>query len=119
MTGLLIRALLLTFVVVAAFWAVGLGERRRGRGRAGLAPGLLLVTGAGCTLCEPAKRALRAAGAEPRTIDIADVDRTAVAVSALPVALIIGADGEIVMRRSGRSVISDAHRLAGEVAAAP
>ena len=118
MTGLVVRALVLVVVVVGAFWFVGVGERRRGRGRGGFPPGLVLVTGAECTLCEPAKRALRAAGAEPRTIDIADLDRETLAVSALPVALIVGSDGEILMRRSGRSVISDAPRLAGAVAPA-
>jgi hypothetical protein len=78
----------------------------------------VLVTGPGCALCEPAKRALRAAGAEPHTIDIADLDRTTVAVSALPVALVIGDDGTILRRRSGRAVISDAGRIAGQLATA-
>jgi hypothetical protein len=78
----------------------------------------VLVTGPGCALCEPAKRALRAAGAQPHTHHKAAHDPTTVAGSPLPVARVIGRDGTILIRRTGRAVFSDAGRIAGQLATA-
>ncbi len=117
MTGLVLRMAVLVVLVVAAGWAVWVGERHRGRRTLGLPPGLTLVTGSGCVLCGPAERALRAAGAVPGLVDVRDLPDGS-AVASLPVALVIGSDGTILMRRSGRSVISDAGSIAGQLAAA-
>lgn len=111
MIGLLIRAVLLLVVVfgVALVLRLALSTGRR---RVGLPPGLVLVTGPACRLCGPALQALRAAGADPAVMDVADVHDRVGRVTSLPTALVVGAGGAVVTRRVGRAVITDAAVLA-------
>lgn len=115
MIVLLARVAVLAVVFLAAMWLVRLGERRRGRTDAGLAPGLTLITGADCALCGPAEQALLAAGAAPRVLSVEQAG-AGVGATSLPVAVVVDGRGEVRLRRSGRSVITDAPRIAAELA---
>jgi hypothetical protein len=108
MTGLVLRSVVLAIVVFAAFVAVRLWERRGGRASPGLAPGITVVTGPHCRLCEPALDAIRTGGGEPDVVDIAQGRLVLGPISSLPVAVVASPDGTLVLRRSGRSVITDA-----------
>jgi len=111
MTGLVIRGVVLAAVVLGAFIAVRLWERRRGRVSSGFAPGITVVTGPDCRLCEPALDAIRSGGTEPSIVDIATGRRALGPISSLPVAVVASANGNLVLRRSGRSVITDAAEI--------
>jgi glutaredoxin len=100
-------AVLALVVVVAALMVRAIERRPIRRSPAGLAPGVVLVTGRDCGLCGPARRALDSAGVPYREVDI-DV-AAPLGVRSLPTLLVIGTGGEVVMRRSGRSAISGAH----------
>ncbi len=105
MTG---RLLILVTVLIAGSLAVWVGERRRGSTTETAPVGLTLVTGEGCRLCPLARRAL---GDVPhRVIDVSQSG--GLEIRSLPTLLMIGADGEIEWRRSGRSAIAQAARLA-------
>ena len=115
MTGLLLRVILL----VVAVFGVGLFlrlARNAGRRQVSLPAGLVLVTGPDCKLCAPALQALRAAGADPAVVDVADARDVVGFVTSLPTALVIGDGGAVLTRRSGRSVIIDAAALAAVAA---
>lgn len=112
MTVTLIRLLVLAFVAGGAWVLVGWWQRRPGRDRPGLPGGLTLVTGPGCALCGPVERALRRAGAAPRIVDVATAVLPGPPIRSLPVAIVVGAGGEVVMRRAGRSALDDAGLLA-------
>jgi hypothetical protein len=112
MIEFMLRAGILIVVMGGAFAAVALTSRRNpGVAKMVLAPGLTLVSGPGCRLCEPAVQALRRAGARVEVTEDAEL-RDSLSVRALPTAFVVAADGEVIMRRSGRAVISDAAALA-------
>lgn len=107
----------LIVVVLAAMVVVRVVERR---GSVSLVPGgtLTLLTGTGCRLCEPAERALQSYGATFASVDVAG-DHPFPRYRSLPVAIVTDANGTVLMRRSGRSVIDDAADLAAALAATP
>jgi hypothetical protein len=117
MTGLVLRVALLAVAV----FSVGLILRlalNAGRRRVSLPTGLVLVTGPDCKLCAPALRALRAAGADPTVVDVADARESVGLVTSLPTALVVGDGGAVLARRAGRSVITDVETLAEASSAA-
>lgn len=104
MTG---RLVTLVAVVLTGFVVTWLGERRKGSVRRMAPAGLVLVTGEDCRLCPPARRAL---GDLPhRVIDVSQSE--GLEVRSLPTLLMIGADGEIEWRRSGRAAVAHAARM--------
>ncbi len=111
-----LRVGLLVLVAGLAWLAVRGWERRLGAPEPGLPPGLVVITGPGCRLCDPVVRELRRAGAEPRILDIAEVPPGAVGASSLPVAMVVDAAGRVVLRRAGRAALDAARELAGAVA---
>ena len=108
---MILRLLILSLVVVLAWGVVWISERWRGRARTGLEPGLLLVTGEGCTLCGPAVAALESAGRQYRTVDASAVPH--LGVRSVPTLLLVGGDGHVVARRSGRAAVMSPAQLAG------
>ena len=107
-----LRAGVLLAVLAGAFVAVGLFERRNGtEGTVRLSSGLTLISGPGCRLCEPAAEALRRAGAQVSITEDPAL-REELRVRSLPTAIVVDDAGQVVMRRSGRSVITDAGALA-------
>lgn len=116
MTQFALRAALLCALVALSFAIVRLAERR-GRGHAIASGGrVVLLTGEGCRLCEPAERALRAVGAQVERFDIRD-DHGLGVPRTVPTALVISREGRVVMRRSGRAVIDSARDIANAVGA--
>jgi hypothetical protein len=74
-----------------------------------------LLYGPDCRLCEPARAALTASGIEVRVVEVGDAGRRSGPVMSLPTAIVVDGTGAVVLRRAGRSVITD---LAQIVAAA-
>ena len=116
MMDVVIRVALVALVLAAAWTAAAVLERHRGRRGGGLSPGVTLVTGPDCRLCEPAERALSEHGVAFETVDLSAVRERIGGVMSLPVALVVGDDGSIRLRRAGRSVITDAAEIAAAVA---
>jgi hypothetical protein len=116
-TATLLRLLLLGAVGGSAWLLVGWWQRRTGRNDRGLPVGLTLVTGPGCALCGPVERALRRAGATPVVVDVTTAVLPGPPIRSLPVAMVIGAGGEVVMRRAGQSALDDAGMLAARALA--
>lgn len=103
------RAVVLVAALAVVFAAIWLLERRRGSARSAT-PGLTLVTGPDCTLCPLAIKALQETGMPYRVVDVSraeDLD-----VRALPTLLLIGTTGQVEWRRTGRSAVTMAARLA-------
>ncbi|MGI9647427.1 MAG: hypothetical protein ACR2OI_02800 [Acidimicrobiia bacterium] len=107
-----LRLILLALVGGGAWLLVSLWQRRPVGGDVGLPAGVTLVTGPGCSLCEPAERALRQAGVEPRLAEVGAPDLPDAPIRSLPTALLVNHAGTVVMRRSGRAAVADAGVLA-------
>ncbi len=118
MIEVVLRVALLVGLAAVASLAVGRWERRPGDTPAGLRPGVTVITGPDCRLCDPVVRALRRAGAEPWVVDVAELPPGALGASSLPVAVVVDAGGQVVLRRAGRAALDDATALAGVVVAA-
>jgi hypothetical protein len=99
----IVRLLVLVTVIGTAWVLVWLSERVRGRSRFGLEPGLVLVTSEGCSLCGPAMSALEAAGRPFRTLDAAKAQD--LGVRSVPTLFLVGDDGAVLARRSGRAAV--------------
>ncbi len=98
------RLALLVAVIGATWLAVALWERRPGLSARPLASGLTLVTGADCALCSQALTALGDPGIPVSIVDIGDAaDPT---IRSIPTAFVIDAGGQVIARRSGRSVVT-------------
>lgn len=109
---MMVRLVLVAAVVVLAWSAVAMWERRRPglRNRSGLLPGVTLVTGPGCRLCDAAEAALRRHQVTSRRVT---VDRFPdLGVRAVPTVLVADRRGRLVLRRSGRAAITDAEAVA-------
>lgn len=107
------RSIVLATVVVLGFGLVWLWERRPRLGRATSVAGLTLVTGPDCALCPQARLALQRAGVPHRVLDVSESD--GLGVRSLPTLLSIAPTGAIEWRRSGRAVLHEVTRLAGEM----
>ena len=112
MIGAMLRLLVLAGVVGGAWLAVAIVERLRGRATTGIGPGVTLITAAGCALCPAALVALRHHGVAATVHDVSTAPRSLGTIRALPIALVASSDGEVRMRRAGRSVITDAPVIA-------
>lgn len=104
------RSAILVAVLGTVFVAIWLWERRRGSASAASHAGLTLVTGPDCALCPLALKALQATGVPHRVIDVSHSD--GLDVRALPTLLMIGETGQVEWRRTGRSAITMAARMA-------
>lgn len=107
---MLVRVVLLLVVVAVAFGAVRVLATRRGSALA-VPAGLTLVVGPGCTLCVDARRRLDALDARYDVVDASDASRFGVNSMSLPYAFVGSPDGELLMVRRGRSVVTDVERL--------
>ena len=120
MIGVGIRLVALASVLAATWLAVAWWERRRPRRTAtGLPTGLVLVVGGDCRLCGAALRRFASEHTRLTVIEVTDPRVRTLAIRSLPTALVMGADGRPLARRSGRSVLGDAELLvarAGSVA---
>lgn len=112
MAAMGLRIGLLALVAGGAWLLVMLWQRRPAGGHSGLPAGVTLVTGPGCSLCEPAELALRRAGVEPRLAGVDGLELSGAPIRSLPTALLVDHAGTVVMRRSGRAAVADAEALA-------
>ena len=109
---MILRLVLVAATLAVAWLVVAAWERRPGRRSSGLGPGLTLVTSEGCRLCGPAFAALTRAGASPVVVDAAHLPDDAGPVHSVPTAILTDRSGRVVLRRTGRSVITDAEFVA-------
>lgn len=114
---MIVRLLILVALIGSAYLTVAFGERRTRPMHAGLNAGITIVTGPQCRLCDPAVAALQSRGATPQVLDVSDIPASLGPIRGLPVAILTDHDGQVIMRRSGRSIITDAAQLAGAAAA--
>lgn len=99
---MILRLVVLVATLALAYGAAGLMERRRPRSMPGFQQGITLVTSPGCALCPAIRTVLR-------DVEVREVDVSAVAgVRSVPTVIVANADGEVILRRSGRSAIIDA-----------
>ena len=105
------RLAILALVLSAVWLGIWLWERRRVTGPE-LLPGITVVDGPHCKLCEPVVNAIRNADpeAELRIVDIGQMDDAT--IRSLPTVFVVDMDGNQVMRRSGRSALTDAETIA-------
>jgi hypothetical protein len=118
-TAPLVRLLVIAAVGGGAWLLAGWLQRRPGRSQPGLPLGLTLITGPGCRLCGLVERALRRAGVVPRIVDVEFAQLPGYPIRSLPVAVVVDGDGEVVMRRAGRSALDDALKLAARARTLP
>ena len=115
MTAIARRVVILLSVVIGAWLAVAVVERR-GRWRATTGgQRLVLITGDGCRLCGPAEAALRSHGLPVEVVDVREPNDFR-PPRALPTAIVLDESLRIIMRRTGRSVIDDAGLIAATFA---
>ena len=114
---MIVRLLILVALIGGAYLTVAFGERRTRPMHAGLNAGSTIVTGPHCRLCDPAVSTLQNLGATPRVLDISDAPASLGPIRGLPVAILTDHAGQVIMRRSGRSIITDAEKLADAAAA--
>lgn len=106
------RILLVVAVLAAAFVVLRYVEGRRGRVRGIVPAGLTVVVSEGCRTCTDAIRALDTLRADYRVVDVAEADGFGVSSHTVPYAVMGRADGTVELVRRGRSVVTDADRLA-------
>lgn len=99
------RAVILVVAVAATFLLVRLSERIRPRGRS-IRPGITVVTGPDCRFCDSLVQRLSADSVSHERVDARDL-ACGITVRSVPTVLVAGTSGEIVMRRSGRSALTD------------
>ncbi|MGH9053696.1 MAG: hypothetical protein ACRDWX_11895 [Acidimicrobiia bacterium] len=105
MTELLERALILVAVLGVAYGATGwLALRRPRRNLSALSPGLTVLTRPHCHLCDRLLTALRQNEVRPHLVEGAPEE---LGIRSLPTVLVVGADGEVVARRSGTAALRD------------
>jgi hypothetical protein len=98
------RLIILALVLVAAFIVVRVVPRTRPRGTA-VGPGITVVTGPDCHLCDSVVAALDAAGAPYLLATTSDI--AGLTVRSLPTVLVADRFGEVLLRRSGRAAVID------------
>lgn len=107
---MLVRLVILLVVLAVAFGLVRILATRRGSALV-VPAGLTLVVGPGCTMCVEARRRLDALDARYEVVDASDARRFGVDSMSLPYAFVGSPDGELLMVRRGRSVVTDVERL--------
>lgn len=108
------RAVVLALVVAGAFLVVRVSERVRPRGRS-LRPGITVVTGPDCRLCDQVLAQLDQRGVTHRQVDVADL-ACGITIRAVPTVLVADRGGDVVLRRSGKSAIADIDVIASVAA---
>ncbi len=109
---MILRVLVLAVIVGGGYLAIGVAERRTRRSKVDLARGVTVVIGPTCRLCLPAVAALQARDVETHLIDVSAAPPSLGTIRSLPLAVLVDRHGQVVMRRSGRSVLADADRIA-------
>lgn len=107
---MLVRLVILLVVFAVAFGLVRILATRRGSALV-VPAGLTLVVGPGCTMCVEARRGLDALGAVYDVVDVEEARAFGVPSLTVPYAIVGSADGDLLMVRRGRLVVTDMARL--------
>jgi len=99
------RLLVLTAVTVTGLLVVRLLERTR-RGGTAVPAGITVVTGSDCRLCEAVLSLLDARGIRYTSATVQSI-ASRLNVRSLPTVLVADHVGSVVLRRSGRSALTD------------
>lgn len=105
MTAILIRVAVLAAAAVGVMGLVHLWSRRPLRVGTTFGPGLWVVTGPACSMCEQLAGRLRNRQVAARFVRYDDAVVRRLGVRSLPTVLVSGADGRILARRSGRLAV--------------
>lgn len=110
---MILRLLIVALVVLSVYGSLRSFERRPGRRTAGLTTGLTVITGPGCSTCSTliATLATSTPDLAPAVIDIADGRVHGLGVRSLPTVFVVDRDGDVLLRRSGRSTLTDFHQI--------
>lgn len=106
--------LVLSVVLGLTLGWVAWRERRTPRGVVAR-PGISVFTGPDCRMCPGLLASLDRAGASYHLVDVSR--EHAPGVSSLPTVVVADAGGEVVMRRSGRSAVTDLSMILAVAAA--
>lgn len=109
---MIIRLVALIVIVGFAYLVVAVAERRTRRTIVDLPPGITVVTGPECQLCASVISGLRERDISPNVVDIEQAPASLGTIRGLPHAVVVNDDGEVTMRRSGRSALTDVDNLA-------
>ena len=107
-----IRIVTLIVVIGIAYLVVAVAERRTRPATVGLPPGLTVISAPNCRLCVSAIAALRARVSTLNVVDVSEAPDSLGRIRGVPHVVVIDVDGDVVMRRSGRSVLTDSDRIA-------
>ena len=95
--------------VVIAIWAWFQVRERRSFETTGLQPGITVVTAPSCVICPETVSALERSGsAQLNLVDASETNVTHLDIQAAPTVIVADAEGNEILRRSGRSTVSDA-----------
>lgn len=112
--SILLRVVILALALLVAWAIVRWWERRRRGSVSGVPPGVTMITSASCVLCPDAFAALKAADPQlsVRVLDAQSPQAGAFAARAAPTVVVADRTGSILLRRTGRSTITDAAEIA-------
>jgi Glutaredoxin len=109
---MVVRMALLLVVLLAAFLAVGIAERWRGRtGSVAVPVGLTLVSSPGCRDCVVAKERFDRLGVPYREVGLDVAASLGLRTFTMPMAIVGSPAGDLVMVRRGSAVAADAEAL--------
>jgi hypothetical protein len=113
-----LRIVTLLAVIGTGYLVVAVAERRTRPATVTLPQGLTVISGPNCQLCVSAIAALRARGSIVNVVDISEAPDSLGKIRGIPHAVIVDANDRVAMRRSGRSVLTDADHIAQRTAQA-
>ncbi len=109
------RTLLVALVVLVAFAAVALWQRRGTTRLLSLPVGLTIVAEDTCRDCDTAKAEFDRLGVSYTAISVADAVAAGLTTRSIPTAVVSGPGGEALLVRRGRSVITDSGAIAAAI----
>ncbi len=111
------RSVILVAVLLTVWLLVGMWERRRGTPVQGVAPGVTMFTTDDCRICPLAIESLTNAGVPVQIVSANDPLADALSVRSVPTVVVADTTGQVTLRRTGRSVITDVRSIAAALAA--
>ena len=110
------RSVILVVVLLSVWLLVAMWERRLGTPVEGVAPGVTMFTTDDCRICPLAIESLTNAGVPVRIVSANHPLADALSVRSVPTVVVVDQSGQLMLRRSGRSVITDVRSIADALA---
>lgn len=114
---MMVRLVILMAVLLSVWVLVGIWERRRGSQVEGVAPGVTMFTTDDCRICPLAIESLADAGVQVHIVSANHPLADVLSVRSVPTVVVADTTGQVTLRRSGRSVITDVRSIAAALAA--